>query len=69
MDVEEAIYEDTSKFMCDGEVYESHKDAEDKQKEYEEKDFEVRVVEKGGKHYIYTRRVVTEIVLEGEAPA
>ena len=36
--------------------------------EYEKDDFEVRITEKGGKHYVYTRRVVTEIVLEGEAP-
>ena len=69
MDAEQAIYEGVSKFMCDGETYASRKDAEDKAKEYEEKDFEVRIVEKGGSCYIYTRRVVTEIVLESEAPA
>ena len=28
MDVEEAIYEETSKFMCDGEAYKSRSDAE-----------------------------------------
>ncbi len=69
MDVEEAVYEDTSKFMSDGETYESRKDAEDKKGEYEGRGFEVRIIEDGGKHCIYTRRVVTEIVLEGEAPA
>lgn len=67
MDVEEAIYEDTRKFMLDGETYQSHKDAEDKKHEYEGSNFEVRIVEDGGKHYIYTRRVVAEIMLEGEA--
>jgi len=69
MDQEEAIHEDGSKFMNDGETYESRNDAENKKKEYEENGFEARVVEKEGKHCIYTRRVVTEVVLEGEAPA
>jgi len=69
MDVEEAIYEDSRKFMGDGEIYESHQDAEAKKNEYEGNNFEVRIVEEGGQHYIYTRRVVTEIIIEGEAPA
>ena len=41
---------------------------EDKKKEYEKNDFEVRITERDGKHYVYTRRVVTETVLEGEPP-
>ena len=68
MDVEEVMYDGSSKFMCDGETYASHKDAEDKRKEYEKNDFEVRITERDGKHYVYTRRVVTETVLEGEPP-
>ncbi|MCP4754737.1 MAG: hypothetical protein GY866_27975 [Proteobacteria bacterium] len=66
---EKAIYEDSRKFMCDGETYESHKDAVDKKQAYEEKNFDVRIIEEEGKLYIYTRRVVTEIIVEGEAPA
>ena len=68
MDVEEAIYDGSSKFMWDGETYESAEEAESKKTEYEKHDFEVRVVEKGGKHFLYTRRVVTEVVVEGDAP-
>jgi hypothetical protein len=30
--------------------------------------FEVELVEEESKYLLYTRRVVTEIVLEGEAP-
>lgn len=67
MDVEEVMIEGNSKFMWDGETYDSHGDAAGKRKEYEGSDFEVRITEKEGKHYVYTRRVVTEIVLEGEA--
>ena len=67
-EVKEALYEGNTKFMWDGGTYESHKDADAKRAEYEKDDFEVRITEKGGKHYVYTRRVVTEIVLEGEAP-
>lgn len=69
MDVEEVVYDGNSKFMWDGETYETQEDAQKKQKEYEENKFEVKLIEKGGKHFVYTRRVVTEIVLEGPPPA
>ena len=69
MDIENVKYEGNSKFMWDGEPYESREAAESKKKEYEEKDFEVRMCEQEGKHLLYSRRVVTEIVLEGPPPA
>lgn len=56
------------KVMWDGVEYETEKDAQDAKKTYEDDDFEVELVEEEGKHFLYTRRVVTEIVLEGEAP-
>jgi len=68
VDVEQVIYDGSSKLMWDGEIYESPDDAENKKKEYEENEFEVRVLEKGGKHLVYTRRVVTEVVVEGAPP-
>lgn len=68
MDVEQVIYDGSSKFMWDGEICESPDDAENKKKEYEGNEFEVRILEKEGKHLVYTRRVVTEVVVEGEAP-
>ena len=68
MDVEEVMYDGSSKFMWDGEIYESPEEAENKSKEYEESKFEVRLVEKGGKYLVYTRRVVTEVVVEGAPP-
>jgi len=69
MDIETVKYEGNSKFMWDGEQYESREAAESKKKEYEENKFEVRVHEQEGKHLLYSRRVVTEIVLEGPPPA
>ena len=69
MEVQEVIYEESSKFMWDGEIYESAAEAEGKKKEYEGKEFEVRVFEKEGKHLVYTRRVVKEVIVEGAPPA
>ena len=68
MEVEEVMYDGSSKFMWDGEIYESPEEAKNKKKAYEENEFEVRVLEKGGKHLVYTRRVVTEVVVEGTPP-
>ncbi len=55
--------------MWDGVVYESEKEAQDTMKKYKEDNFEVEMKEEEGKHLLYTRRLVTEIVIEGEAPA
>ena len=64
MDVKNLLYAGNSKFVWDGELYESHKDAGEKKKEYEDNGFEVIMTEQEGKHLLYSRRVVTEIVLE-----
>ena len=56
------------KVMWDGVEYETEKEAQDVKKTYEDDNFEVELVEEEGKYLLYTRRVVTEIVLEGEAP-
>jgi len=56
------------KFMWDGVVYESKKEAEDTMQKYKDDKFEVELKEEEGKHLLCTRRVVKEIVVEGEAP-
>ncbi len=58
----------SKKFMWDGVVYESEKEARDTMKKYKDDNFEVEMKEEEGKHLLYTRRLVTEIVVEGEAP-
>ncbi len=52
------------KFMWDGEEYGDEEKASSVQKEYAEKGFEVRACRENGKVLLYTRRVVTEIVLD-----
>ena len=59
---------DGKKFMWDGVVYESEKEAQDTKKKYEEDKFEVELVREEDQHLLYSRRVVTEIVVEGEPP-
>ncbi|UCC39520.1 MAG: hypothetical protein JSV96_17340 [Candidatus Aminicenantes bacterium] len=56
------------KFMWDGVVYETEKEAQDTMQKYKDDNFEVEMKEEEGKHLLYTRRLVTEIVVEGEAP-
>ncbi len=60
---------DGKKVMWDGVVYESEKEAQDVKQKYEKDNFEVELVEEEKKYLLYTRRVVTEIVVEGEPPA
>lgn len=54
------------KFMWDGTVYETEKEAQDMKKKYSDDNFEVEMLEEDQKYLLYTRRVVTEIVLEGD---
>ncbi len=57
------------KFMWDCVVYETKKEVEEIGKKYRDDGFEVEYVEKDGKHLLFTRRGVKEIVVEGEPPA
>ena len=52
------------KFMWDGREYDSDKEAGSAQKGYTDNGFEVQVYRENGKTYLYTRRIVTEIVVE-----
>lgn len=60
---------DRRKFMWDGEAYESRAAAEAKKADYETQGFETQLLEEEGKALVYTRRVVKEIVIEGEPPS
>lgn len=57
------------KFMWDGVVYESEKEAMDMKEKYKNDNFEVEMIEEENRYLLYTRRVVKEIVLEGQPPA
>jgi len=59
---------DGHKYMWDGELYESAEAAEAKRQEYADNEFQTRLVEEDDGLLVYTRRVVTEVVVEGEPP-
>jgi hypothetical protein len=56
------------KFMWDGVVYESKEKAQEVMDKYQKDNFNVELIEDETHYLLYTRRVVTKIVLEGEAP-
>jgi hypothetical protein len=56
------------KYMWDGQAQESRAAAEAKQTEYENDEFETQLVEEEEQFLVYTRRVVTEVVVEGDPP-
>jgi hypothetical protein len=59
---------DSKKFMWDGETYEGMDQAKAAEENYKKEKFETMIIEEEGKPLVYTRREVTEIVLEGEPP-
>jgi hypothetical protein len=56
---------DSKKYMWDGEDYESEAAAQENISKYKDDDFETKLIQEDGKYLVYTRRVVTEIVVEG----
>jgi len=60
---------DRRKFMWDGEAYDLRAAAEAKKKDYEIQGFETQLLEEEGASLLYTRRVVKEIVIDGEPPS
>ncbi len=59
---------DGKKFMWDKGSYSTEEEAGKKIAAYEKDGFEARLVKEEGKYFVYSRRVVTEIVLEGQTP-
>ena len=55
---------DKKKFMWDQGIYSTEAEAKEKIAIYEKDGFETRLVKEERKFLLYTRRVVTEIVLE-----
>jgi hypothetical protein len=58
---EQVRFFDGKKFMWDGEEYGDKEKADEIEKQYSEKGFEVKSCNEDGKVLVYTRRVVTEI--------
>jgi len=57
------------KYMWDGRIYNTEEEANKVKAEYEKDNFEVHVTKgEEGKFLVYSRRVVTEVVVEGPPP-
>jgi len=54
------------KYMWDGKDYPDKKSALDTAKKYKNDGFETEVFEEKKKYYVFTRRVVEEVVVEGQ---
>ena len=59
---------DGKKFMWDGEFYASEELVKETETKYKGNGFETRSLNEDGKYILYTRRLVSEIVLEGAVP-
>jgi hypothetical protein len=55
---------DDKKYLWDGREYETEQAARDQEKEYAENGFEVRLWPESGQVLLYTRRIVTEVVVD-----
>ena len=54
------------KFMWDGEAYPNKRKAQEVGQQYRGDGFEVELVEEGEHCFLFTRRVVREVVVEGQ---
>ncbi len=57
------ILSDGKKYLWDGIEYSSGEAASEKMKTYESDGFEVELLDEGGKSFLYTRRVVKEVIV------
>ncbi|MBE3097408.1 MAG: hypothetical protein IMZ44_09800 [Planctomycetes bacterium] len=62
------LFVDRRKYMWDGESYDSRGAAEARKGAYEAQGFETHLFEEEGKCLVYTRRIVKDVVVEGEPP-
>ena len=66
--VEQVRFFESKKFMWDNVEYPDMAAVKAAAETYEKDGFEVRIVEEGESALVYSRRVVTEVVVEGEQP-
>jgi len=53
------------KYMWDKATYEDKKSADEAVKKYRSDGFETEAIQEEGKFFVFSRRVVTEVVVEG----
>jgi hypothetical protein len=54
------------KFMWDGRTYLNQQEAEEVRQGYQSDGFETELVEEGGQWFLFTRRPVKEVIVEGK---
>lgn len=54
------------KFMWDGRVYTDEEERREIAQKYKDDGFEVELVEEENQYFLFTRRVVKEVVVEGK---
>ena len=64
--MENAKVIDGKKFMWDGETYTGKEKAQEVISNYEKEEFETRLIKEGEEYFVYSRRVVTEIIVDGQ---
>jgi len=55
-----AMISDGRKFMWDGQLYDTREEASRAAESYQNENFQIQMVEEGGKFLVYTRRTVKE---------
>jgi len=55
-----AITHDGKKFMWDGQLYDTTEEASRAAESYQSENFQIQIVEEGGKFLVYTRRTAKE---------
>jgi hypothetical protein len=60
------LISDGKKFMWDGQVYESREEASRIAESYQNENFQIQMVEEGGKFLVYTRRTVKEAAVAAQ---
>ena len=58
---------ENNKYMWDGQVYNSKEESNKVAKEYAAEKFEVWQIAEEEKHYVFTRREVEEVTVEGSS--
>ena len=61
-----AMISDGKKFMWDGQLYDTREEASRTGESYRNDDFEVQMVEEGGKFLVYTRRTLKQVVVTAQ---
>ena len=59
---------DGKKFMWDGRVFANQAVSKTAEQTYQKNGFETRIMEEENQYFIYTRREVKEVVVEGSPP-